>query len=114
MTVWCLYTAFLALQIHGCGWINTIGHVAIVHYLVMNCQPSPLTLCPPATSVSLFLFGVCSDITELGLLITRWWLLVRSSLAMLRLMWCYRTVPGDVSDLPTIVTHWSLLLTSVL
>ena len=99
MTTWHLYPALPVLQIYGCGWINTIGHIAFVHYLVMNCQPSPLTLCPPAMSVSLFLLGVRADVTELGLFITRQWLLVKSSLVVLWLLWCFWTVPGDMSRL---------------
>ena len=66
------------VQIHGCILINTIGHVAFVCYLMMVCQPFPLTLDPPAASVSLLLLLVCAHITELHSFITRWWLLVRS------------------------------------
>ena len=103
----------MVLQIRGYGWINTIGHIEIVHYLVMNCQPSLLTLRPLATSVSLFFFGVFANITELGLLTTRWWLLVRSLLVVLRLTRCFWTITSDMSCLPSIVTHQSLLLTNV-
>ena len=86
----------------------------IVHYLNMNGQPYPLTLRPSAMSVSLFLLGVHADITELGLLITRWWLLVRSLLIVLWLTWCFRTMPGDMSRLPVIITHQFSLLPSIL
>ena len=77
MTVLCLYPAFLVVQIRGCGQIDTIGHIAIVYYLIRNRQPSPLTLRPLAASVSLLLLVVCAHITELCSLITRQWLLLR-------------------------------------
>ena len=114
MTAWHMYPALLVLQIHGSGWINTISHIALVYYLVMNCQPSPLTLHLPATSVSLFLLRVHANVTELGLFITRLGLLVRSLLVVLWLVWCFQTVPGNMSHLPAIIIHRSSLLTKVL
>ena len=44
--------------------------------------------------------------------ITRWWLLVRSSFVVLWLLWCFRTVLGDMSHFSAIVAHWSSLLTN--
>ena len=111
---WNLYPALLVPQIHGCGWINTIGHIAIVHYLVMKYRPSQLTLHLLTTLVSLFFLGVCANITELGLLITRWWILVRSLLVVLQLTRCLWIISGNVSHLPAIVIHWSSLLTNIL
>ena len=80
----------------------------------MDCQPSLLTLHLLAASVSLLLLNVCANITELGLLIIRWWLLVRSLFVVLWLIWCFRTISGDMSHLPTIIAHRSSLLTNVL
>ena len=62
-TAWHLYLTLLVLQIHGCELINIIGHIVHLHYLTMERQPSPLTLCPPDMSVSLLLFRVHADVT---------------------------------------------------
>ena len=107
-----LCPALLVWQIHGCILINTIGHLVFVCYLMMVCQPFPLTLHPPAESVSLLFLCICAHITELCLFIARWWLLVRSSFVVLWLSWCFWTVLGDVSHFHTIVAHPSLLLTN--
>ena len=114
MTTWHLYQRFLVLQIHGCELMSIIGHVAYLRYLTMSCQPSPLALCLPATSVFLLLLGVHAYITQLCLLITGRWLLVRSLLVVVRLAWCIQIIISDLSSLPTILTLQSLLLTSVL
>ena len=83
MTALRLYPALLVLQIGGCRLINTIGHVAFVRYLVMDCQLFLLTLCLPAASVSLLFLFVRAHITELRSFITRRWLLIRSSFIVL-------------------------------
>ena len=58
-----LYPTVLVLQIHGCELINIIGHIAQLCSLTMDHQPSPLTLCPPARSVSLFFLKVYTNTT---------------------------------------------------
>ena len=112
MTAWRLYPALLVLQICGCEWIDIISHIVIVCYLVMDCQPFPLTLRPPAASFSLLLLFVCAHITELRSFITRRWLLVWSLFVVLWLSWCFRTVLGDVSHFSAIVALQSSLLTN--
>ena len=110
----CLYPALLVLQIHGCRLINTRDYVAFVCYLVMDCQPFPLTLRLPAASVSLLLLFVCAHITELFSFITRHWLPIRSFFVVLWLLWCLQIVLGDMSHFSTIVAHRFLLLTNAL
>ena len=51
--------------------INIRGHVAVVCYQVMACQPFPLTFYLLAASVFLLLLVVHAHITELRSLITR-------------------------------------------
>ena len=80
----------------------------------MACQPFPLTLCLPAASVSLLLFVVCAHITELSSFITWCWLPVGSSFVVLRLLWCFRTVLGDMSHFSAIVAYRSSWLTHAL
>ena len=80
----------------------------------MACQPFLLTFCLPAASVSLLLLTVCSHITELCSFITRGWLPVGCSFVVLRLLWCFRTVLGDMSHFSTIVAYWSSWLISAL
>ena len=59
----------------------------------------PAYLMSTAASVSLLLLNICADITELGLLIIRQWLLVRSLFVVLWLTWCFRAIPGNMSHL---------------
>ena len=49
----------------------------------MACQPFPLTLYPPAASVSLLLLIICAYTTEFRSFITRYWLPVGSSFVVL-------------------------------
>ena len=62
----------------------------------------------PAPSRSSCLYYLASP------LITRCWFLVRSSLVVLRLIWCIWTVFGYMSSLYTILAHWSSMLTNIL
>ena len=80
----------------------------------MACQPFPLTLCPPAASVSLLFLIVHAHITELRPFITRCWLLVGSSFVVLRLLGCFQTALGDMSHFSAIVAHRSSWLTRAL
>ena len=96
-------------------WMDKYNRPRCIYtLLILDCQPSLLTLSPPAASVSLLFLNIHAGITELGLFIIRWWLLVRSSFVMLWFMWCFRIIPGNMSCLPAIITHQSLLLTSAL
>ena len=74
----------------------------------------PLTFCLLTASVSLLLLIVHAHITELCSFITRCLPPVGYSFVVLRLLWCFQTVLGNMSHFSTIVEHWSSWLTNAL
>ena len=112
-TAYSLYLIFLILQIYR---YELEIQEAMLCFTLLNYKLStfpPYLISASYISFPAF-FGVHSYITYLHLLITMQWPLIRSSLVVLRFMWCIRTIFGNISSLPKIIAHWSSLLTNVL